>query len=819
MVLLTPKFVFVAVLASLTAFSLAPTADAAAIAMRRSHQPHPSDSSGTWSSSPSNDANHPLIPLPARLTPASGKQTQDRSETSPRGSLKVTYPSLMLVDRSLTIFRLAIQRQGPRDFFASQRRSLTPEDLPPLLTRRDYSHHSHGLAPPRTAAQQSVQEERGSGPHVHINGANSHVAFDRRTPVPAPDPHHGHHHHGSHHDDHHHHGSEHTDDVVVIKGDNDDVHISRRSPLPDPHHRHHHHHHHGRRHGGRDMSVVEKDNNIGRRSPDPRHEDHGHHHHHNHHGHHKGHGSNDGDKVIIEGDDNNVSVDSRSRIARHQHHDHSPEHTETAAHESYQHYVQARKYIPRHQPHHDVSPTDHVEHIESAHHTDRDRTEKHTRSVLINSVEGKEAYLVPDDYRGQRVTVIEGDGISKALTKAKRGGPGIEGVPGSVDIMVRFPSLSFAHPTQHFLPSRVLQSDSAKSEDGQRIASLFLVHPDATMAELGNNTFSLNASEGNYTQLYLVALNTTNSGVEGEDVPVALKVPVFNPDSASMEGYCATYDPQPPAPAPLSAEPCFYDEPTAPHKSQVFAYTPSTSVIRPMWFNGEGDSLSDSISNSTAQPDATVDPGTPLSDNVTSVTSVGDFGNSTAPPSIAAFDNSTGIEEELIGSGSGNGSTTPTDEDLTAKAQNVTLIFTPAAPIIPSSSKKPIEDLPDSDETPLSGSNSTDTDTSASPLASDISGSFNDTETGWTGYSDDNETSSSSFPAASIPLPNSVPSPTVSPAAIPSESVSPEEDKDLNVVMVGVARDETSGGVGTRDSGMTAVSTDPYKWKFDRERS
>ena len=356
------------------------------------------------------------------------------------------------------------------------------------------------------------------------------------------------------------------------------------------------------------------------------------------------------------------------------------------------------------------------------------------------------------------------------------------------------------------------------SEDGQRIASLFLVHPDSTVSEFGNNTFILNASEGNYTQLYLVALNTTDSVVQGEDISVALKVPMFNQDSASLEEYCATYDPQPPAPAPLSAEPCFYDEPTGPHKSQVFAYTPSTSVIRPMWFNGEGDqedTFGDPISNSTAQPDATVDPETPLSDDMTNVTSVGDFGNSTAPPSsaIATFDNSTGVEEGLASSG--NDSTIPAAEDLAAKAQNVTLIFTPATPVIPSGSRKLVEDTPALDETPLSDSNSTNTDTSASPLTSDA---FNNTETGGTGYPDDSEPSSSDFPAASAPLPNSVPSPTVSAAAVPSESVTPEEGKDLNVVMVGVARDESSGTVGAQDSSMTAVSTAPYRWKFDRER-
>ena len=366
-----------------------------------------------------------------------------------------------------------------------------------------------------------------------------------------------------------------------------------------------------------------------------------------------------------------------------------------------------------------------------------------------------------------------------------------------------------------------LQSQTSKSEDGQRIASLVLVHPDSTMAEFGNNTFILNASEGNSTQLYMVALNTTDSGVQGEDIPVALKVPVFNPDTASMEGYCATYDPQPPAPAPLSVEPCFYDEPTAPHKSQVFAYTPSTSVVRPMWFGGENDedSLGDPSSNSTAQPDATVDPGTPLSGNVTSITEAGDFGNSTVPASsLAAFDNSTGLEEGLTGSDSGNDSTLPSAEDFAAKAQNVTLIFTPAAPMIPSGSTPLAEHLPDLDEIPLSDSNGTGTDTSAIPLTSNTSGRFNDTETDWTGSSSDSETDPSDVPAASIPLPNSVPSKTVSPAAVPTDSGASEEDKDLNVVMVDVARDETSGGAGVQDSSMKAVSTAPYRWKFDRER-
>ena len=323
-----------------------------------------------------------------------------------------------------------MQRQSPRDFFASQRRSLTPEDLPPLLTRRDPSHQaSHQLhnIPPDAPAQQSTQKGSEPEPYVHVKGLNSHVAFDRRAPYPRHR--HEHHHHGNHHD---HHGSKHADDVVVIEGDNDNVHISGRSTLPDPPH---HHDHHRRTVGATEMIPAKDDKALGRRSPNPRHD---HHHHHHQHGneHHKGHG---GEKVVIKGDDNNVSVHSRSRTARQQHDDHSPEFSEKGSHREHQHRVHARTYISGHQPHyHDgESSTDRVEYAESPQHGGQDQTEKRPRSVLINSVEGEAKYLVPDDYQDQSVTVIEGDGISKIISKTKRGDPGLEGVPGSIEIMVR----------------------------------------------------------------------------------------------------------------------------------------------------------------------------------------------------------------------------------------------------------------------------------------------------------------------------------------------------------------------------------------------
>ncbi len=54
--------------------------------------------------------------------------------------------------------------------------------------------------------------------------------------------------------------------------------------------------------------------------------------------------------------------------------------------------------------------------------------------------------------------------------------------------------------------------------------------------------------------------------------------------SASNVPFCATYDPDPPAPAPLTAEECTED-PVGGRRSQLFAFDRITRVVRPMWFN------------------------------------------------------------------------------------------------------------------------------------------------------------------------------------------------------------------------------------------
>ncbi|WVF65307.1 hypothetical protein IAT40_000032 [Kwoniella sp. CBS 6097] len=126
------------------------------------------------------------------------------------------------------------------------------------------------------------------------------------------------------------------------------------------------------------------------------------------------------------------------------------------------------------------------------------------------------------------------------------------------------------------------------STTAQRIASLVLSTSNGTDP---NSTFVLNASNNIRTQVYLVPLTPSNSTVASAAAPsnsttsapisVNLKVPIFVASSASVEPYCATFDPSPENPAPLTVTPCTND--TSSHESQKFLYDPNTGVIHPDW--------------------------------------------------------------------------------------------------------------------------------------------------------------------------------------------------------------------------------------------
>ncbi|OCF38756.1 hypothetical protein I317_07462 [Kwoniella heveanensis CBS 569] len=127
------------------------------------------------------------------------------------------------------------------------------------------------------------------------------------------------------------------------------------------------------------------------------------------------------------------------------------------------------------------------------------------------------------------------------------------------------------------------------STTAQRIASLVLSTSNGTDP---NSTFVLNASNNIRTQVYLVPLTPSNStaastaaassnSTSSSPISVNLKVPIFVASSASVEPYCATFDPSPENPAPLTVTPCTND--TSSHESQKFLYNPNTGVIHPDW--------------------------------------------------------------------------------------------------------------------------------------------------------------------------------------------------------------------------------------------
>lgn len=136
----------------------------------------------------------------------------------------------------------------------------------------------------------------------------------------------------------------------------------------------------------------------------------------------------------------------------------------------------------------------------------------------------------------------------------------------------------------------------------------------AALPSTATHQFVFNASNSTaQTRLFLVPQgNTTN---EDGTMPVALVLPVFRAGSASVVPYCATYDANPPSPAPLTAEPCRNDtstiDPNAPSTmsaqstggfvmNQIFSYSPDTGVIKPMWGNNDTSSSNNTTTEGAA---------------------------------------------------------------------------------------------------------------------------------------------------------------------------------------------------------------------------
>ncbi|EPT01119.1 hypothetical protein FOMPIDRAFT_1049099 [Fomitopsis schrenkii] len=369
------------------------------------------------------------------------------------------------------------------------------------------------------------------------------------------------------------------------------------------------------------------------------------------------------------------------------------------------------------------SPHDHHDHDDDRHGHDE---------VVVNGDNDH----VDDHYRRADldpfVYVSDDHGSPYLIARTKRDGQQINGVPGSIDIMSEDPS----------------------SPNALKIASLVLSAPsNGTTA--GNSTstassFVLNASGSDHTQMYLVATpgaanstspsnstsadNSTSAGnsTDLSFIQVALQIPVFNEETAQMDPYCATFDPNPPAPSPLTVEECMANNTAGgEHKSQLFAFEPATGVIRPMWSSNSSDPSLDpdgSVSgpdNSTATTSAGSGPSSTASSSSSSATSSSDSASTATDSMSSAAPAGTNLAQDFVKNleDDWTEATTPPsqassakafDSDPASQARNVTLVFTPAAPVVaPAAGTGPIKAI-----APPSGANGSGDDTEDSSGAS-----------------------------------------------------------------------------------------------------
>ncbi|KAH9893170.1 hypothetical protein C8Q73DRAFT_647551 [Cubamyces lactineus] len=747
----------------------------------------------TASNKPADKQRHskPLVPLPARLAQKNshkGSSSGDESSATEGSHRQTTGSKHAKSARSAQSSVDPVQRMQRLWLGA---REVTVQDAPrgPSTRRIDARHHHHHHH--NDHAKVVVK-----GDHDHVNVHGRSVSEDVRPHALRDDHDHvvveGKNDHVHVHD---HHKSD--PDRVVVKGDNDHVHV-HRSPSP------HHHHHHN------DEVVVKGDHDSVHvhRSPEP-------HHHHHHHS----------DEVVVKGNDDHVKVHRRSPNP-HTHHHH-----EVIVKGDNQHVHVGRSPLPAPLPHHHHRPEKVIVKGDHDHVNVHDRRSSHIgrHSIYINSGNGgnRAPYYVVSSEKGTQPDP-ERSLLDLNVNLRRDDQPG--GVPGSVDIM----------------------SPVVNSTTGERLASLVLAAPsnDTAGENATSSTFVLNASDSDRTQMYLVAspdagdgsssnnstmLNSTDSATF---IRVTLQMPMFDAASAQLRSYCATFDPSPAAPAPMTAEECRQGPSQDAHKSQVFAYEPDTGVLHPMWMNstsimdddagpgdvGSNDGTSpddptndnnDSDDNDDSGPSSpgnstTVDPTTPASDKIASVTSFEEealeqrYGDATRPPSRLALSKRF-------------------SPDAASSARNVTLVFNPATPEVPPSPAYAPAEQPAT--VPVAGSNTTSpsvTSTSSATSSAALTTSTDAASTSTMAALDATTTSATvtSSDSAATSAASSSSSSVTDSSATPSATSSPAlEVKVYNPYAEDVTSDSASSSATTSSSAsttamMTPVSTAPYEWMF-----
>jgi len=265
---------------------------------------------------------------------------------------------------------------------------------------------------------------------------------------------------------------------------------------------------------------------------------------------------------------------------------------------------------------------------------------------------------------------------------------------------------------------------------------------------------------------------------------------MFDVTSASNVPYCATYDPDPPAPAPLTAEECTEDP--VGKRSQLFAFDRTTRAVRPMWFNAQDSGKEDCIDDAHRAA--------PQNASVTEAGADSSHPNSTSKADRVLTSNITALTDPSH--------TTPSNvsEGSIQRPQNVALVFVATNP--------EVMDTPTDASTTVSSVLATTTTAMASSSPGSLATSSSAAQV--------TASSSGSASASTVPAAGSNTSVVSSGAlaSVPSSTASVSGAVATSSMVLGVqVIPESASQVASTTSTsatptVTPVNTQPYSWMF-----